>query len=102
MRWIDILVMLMLLSLIGIGLYFLWFNLPSQTIYYKEVESKFFSNASVKNTYQFYPYMRYKNKEITFSIDNNCDSKKRDSVYEALSIISENTILQFRRNDKKP
>ncbi len=102
MKVIDLVVLLALLVLIGIGFYILYLNLPSQTVYYKEVESKFFSNASVKNTYQFYPYMRYKNKEITFSLDNNCDSKKRDSIYESLSIISENTILQFKRNDKKP
>ena len=83
MKVIDLVVLLALLVLIGIGFYILYLNLPSQTVYYKEVESKFFSNASVKNTYQFYPYMRYKNKEITFSLDNNCDSKKRDSIYES-------------------
>ncbi|MBI2631521.1 matrixin family metalloprotease [Candidatus Pacearchaeota archaeon] len=102
MKVIDLIMLLMLLGLIGIGLYVLWMNLPSQTIYYKEVENKFFSNTSLKKTFQFYPNMRFKSKDISFSMEETCDEKKRSNIYEALSIISEKTILNFKKDDSSP
>lgn len=102
MKVIDLVVLLALLALIGIGFYILWLNLPSQTVYYKEVESKFFSNTSLKKTFQFYPNMRYKSNEISFSLEEACDAKKKENIYEALFIISEKTSLRFERDDSEP
>jgi len=82
-------------------MYFLWMALPAESMefnpYHKNITYQFPAQSS-----QFYPNMRYKNKEITYYIEPVCSQKKKNDAEEAFAIIQEKTILSFQEQNKNP
>jgi len=64
----------------------------------KEEKATFFGNISgspVLNSIQFYPNMRFANPELKYWFEPSCNLKKIEEVTESLSLLSEETVLEF-------
>ena len=94
MKFLDILILLLLLTLLGGAVYLLWLNMPSKSVEYED----FLLNVS-EHVYsegiQFYPNMRYRDRAINYGISSNCDAGRKSDAEKAFLFISENTILSF-------
>ena len=97
MRFLDFLILVLLLVAILFGAYIIWINLPIKTQEFKtdNIDGKIL-NVYTNGT-QFYPNMRYPDKIISYSIAESCDSMKEKNIVDAFSILSENTILSFNQ-----
>ena len=95
MKFFDLIILLLLVILLALSLYLLWFNIPTKPIKFEE----YFFNATEKSVppqyVQFYPNMRFRNKEINYSVSDKCDAKKLEEIEDAFSLISSKTILEF-------
>ncbi len=96
MKILDLLILIVLFVLLGIGIYFLWTNLPlpAEPVSFEEykVNLKEIRNFS---KFQFYPNMRYRNEIISYSISESCDEAKKKDVERAFNFIAEKTVLKF-------
>ena len=99
MKLLDVFILLLLVILLGLGLYVLWLNLPGEFVQYEEFNLDTKTNI-YSNSAQFYPNMRYPGDIIKYGISNSCDSAKKRDVERAFSFISERTILKFQSSDK--
>ena len=61
-----------------------------------------FSVDNLKSQMQFYPNMRYLDKDISYSIDKDCSVQKKDEMDRAFRILEEKTILGFYPVNVKP
>lgn len=102
MKFLDLLMLLLLIIVIALGTYVIWLNLPVEPISYEESYLNNTSIFSFSNTAQFYPNMRYKDKAINYYISNSCSAKQRLNALRAFSILSEKTILEFSNNQDAP
>ena len=97
MKIIDLIILFLLLVLLGFGLFVLWYAFPFDKVNYNE----FVSNSSSINissetvVHQFYPNMRYKDKRISYRIEEACTQTKAQDIISALKIIEEKTRLTF-------
>ena len=94
MRILDLLIILLLFAVLGFGGYLFLTNLPSEPVEYDE----FYANISAGVTStgdQFYPNMRYRSREISYSIEDVCSVKKADDVKKAFEILEDATSLSF-------
>jgi len=93
--------LVVLFSGLGIGMYFLWLALPSESLefnpYHRNITQQF-STESV----QFYPNMRYQNKIISYYIEPNCSLKKTNDARNAFTRIQEKTVLSFVEETRNP
>jgi hypothetical protein len=99
MRFLDFLVLLILLAFLFIGLYFLWYNLPDQTVDFTTFKGNISQNLP-ENSAQFYPNMRYVEKEISYKLSDKCSPKKTQDFEMATKILEQKTILSFYNSDK--
>ncbi len=85
----------------GIGMYFLWMALPAESLefnpYHKNITQQFPAQSS-----QFYPNMRYKDREITYHIESSCSQKKRSDTEKAFARLQQATVLSFQEQDTNP
>ncbi len=98
MRILDFFILLVLLVTLGLGLVFLWYNIPNapgHLVKYQEFNINK-TESIYRNGTQFYPNMRYKDRIISYSISDSCDVTKKKDVQRAFSFISEKTIVDFR------
>ncbi len=98
MRFLDFLILILLLFILGIGVVLLWTNipnLPGQKVQQQEfnLDKK---DLDFGKGIQFYPRMRYKNRTISYTISDSCDSVKRKDIEKAFSILDQQTILNFK------
>ncbi len=100
MRVIDALLLLLLLAVLAVGLYFLWDLLPNgENVKYQS----YVANVSASsNSVQFYPNMRYRERDISYHISDACSNKKQNDVETAFLILEEKTILNFYPTDNDP
>jgi hypothetical protein len=94
MNWLDGFIIILLLIALSFGTYFLWLNLPSESIEFEQYKANITKSYPIQST-QFYSNLRFKDKEITYHIENSCDEKKVNDSKEAFNIIQQNTILSF-------
>lgn len=90
-------------DIIGIGLLFLAFvtgyyiffiDYDNQSFAYKQYELNLVNNIST--TYgQFYPNLRFSSNVISYSISDECDNSRQESIKKAFNIIEDKTILTF-------
>tara|TARA_Y100000034_G_C6907823_1_gene421818 strand:- start:362 stop:1258 length:897 start_codon:yes stop_codon:yes gene_type:complete len=85
-----IVLILILLSFGGIIAYKTFFT---KLVEYEEYKADLELNVS--GDLQFYPNMRYKDRDITYSFESICNLGKREEVSEAFDILSGRTILGF-------
>lgn len=86
-----------LLTVLIIGLLFVYFFIPFNTIEFNSNSPSGNSNFSLdsNSSMQFYKNMRYSGKEISYMISDDCSLKKKNDMALAFEIISNVTILEF-------
>ena len=100
MKIIDSIILILLIATLIFSLYVLNLYLPflpgSEEKFYK-----FSANFSdqISGNIQFYPNMRYKDRTISYSIENACPDSKKTDVARAFNIISGKTILEFYQSE---
>ncbi len=98
MRTLDAAILFVLIVLLGFTSYFFMKNLPFETFRteeYSSYVSNISSNSMLFASAQFYPNMRFSKKEISYQIEDFCDSKKEGEIQEAFSLLEEKTSLRF-------
>lgn len=104
MRYGNFLLFVLLVFLfsgLGIGMYFLWLNLPAESLEFNPYHRNISQEFSEQST-QFYPNMRYKSKIITYAIEPNCSLKKTNDVKGAFARIQDVTVLSFVEQARNP
>ncbi len=81
--------------LLGIAIYLLYINWPSDPLYEEFLLNK--TQGAGSGEIQFYANMRYMDRKISYTLSNSCDAGKKLDAERAFSIISEKTILEFNR-----
>ena len=97
----QVLTVFTLCVILGFALYFLWFNFPHETRLY----DPFIANATQRlpaTSLQFYPNLRYPDRNISYGIEAACDEKKKKEVQQAFAIIENLTILNFFQAVERP
>ncbi len=104
MESIDFIIILLFFVVFGLGIFlvFLVF-IPDTTVYEANKNSEQnFKDESLKlservfgSVQQFYPNIRFPEKEITYALDPACDTKKEENIITAFSILSAKTVLKF-------
>jgi len=74
--------------------YYMYFFSNNQLEFTANPKNYNFSIGESESGMQFYPKMRYKNKEITYKIFN-CEQKRSQDMRDALNILAGATILEF-------
>lgn len=100
MEVVDFLLFVLLVLLFIFGASLLVNNLeivPKETLEYEAYISNLTVDAKATNVAQFYPNMRYPRNVITYNIEEACSESKIRNIQAALSILQENTILEFQQ-----
>ncbi len=95
MRIGETLAIFFLLIGAGFGIYIMFEEINKETVNFKPVAHESIKVENIQKAVQFYPKMRYVNSTISYSIDSSCSVEKQSEVVNALSIISEKTVLAF-------
>jgi len=109
MKILDVLALLLLIGALCIGGYVMWINLPINDRTYVPFSANFTSSLSElervnasNEIVQFYPNMRFKNKNISYRLESICTQKKWDNIEKAFAILSERTALSFYPSRENP
>lgn len=94
MRFISSFILFVLIASLGVALVLLWYSLPLKTATYGGYESNYTGAIYAKST-QFYPNLRYQDRNISYGFEDACTQDKRTNVKDALNIISSKTFLRF-------
>lgn len=94
MRWMDFILLILLLSTLIYGINVLIDLVPKETLAYNPYEGNI-SLIPKSGAVQFYPNMRYPNNTITYSIESACSPSKIEDIKQALDLLSQNTSLRF-------
>lgn len=96
MKGVLIFILIVLVGIAGYLGYFVFMNISANPESFSAIYSKknlVLVNSSVE---QFYPNMRFKTGEISYSIGTECDSEKRDRMITALNYLENKTkVLKF-------
>lgn len=84
----------LLFSIFVIALLFFYWLLPFNNFEFVSKNSNTNFTITENNSMQFYPNLRYANKEISYRI-YNCPLQKENDMNQAFNIISDRTILTF-------
>jgi len=109
MKPLSIIALFLLVVALAFGSYVMWLNLPvgsktympflaNDTGYFPEN----YSTNSSSQIVQFYPYMRYPDRVISYRIESACSSEKFNNARRAFEILSEKTILRFNEAAENP
>src|SRR3989344_2710956 len=98
MRVFDVLLLGFLCAMMAFTLYILYALIPSQPIEYETFAANISRNLP-SQSYQFYPRMRYPDKEITYLVADACSITKRKNIQDAITILESRTSLIFTELD---
>ncbi|MBI5804094.1 matrixin family metalloprotease [Candidatus Pacearchaeota archaeon] len=101
MKAVDFLVLIILLGLLAAGSYFLWLNLPGEKIEFESYNANLSYNLPSESS-QFYPNMRYVEKDISYSVSRSCNAQKKLDVERAFATLEGITILNFYSSENSP
>lgn len=96
----DAIIVVFLLGVLGLGIYVLYSNWPSEPVQYESFSVNYQFNVSGNK--QFYSNMRYKDSRISYSVEPICNEKKKQDVLSAFSMLSSRTILTFYESSNNP
>lgn len=99
MRFGDILIVFSVVALIAVAGYVLYEELNQTYVPYNEFGSVIKTDFSY-NELQFYPNMRFRDKEIPFNIQSDCDDGKKADILDAISILESKVIIKFVESSK--
>ena len=98
---IRIILLIILVTLLGISLFYLYdavYNMNAVPISFLINQTPVLEDFS--GNLQFYPNMRFPEKQISYNIDSECDSGKENNVIESFNILSNKTgLLSFAKAD---
>lgn len=95
MKFIEVILLIVMCGLFIFSFSILLDNFPRQSVDYDSYIANVTVDAKSASVAQFYPNMRYSDKEITYSIDEACSDRKKFHIYNALKILENETILRF-------
>jgi hypothetical protein len=93
MRVFDLIILVILLGILGVGVYILWENIPGEPIRFKEFKIE--NKIDYENGTQFYANMRYAERKISYSVSKSCDAQRILDANRAFLAIDERTIIDF-------
>ena len=93
MKVLDVIVLLLLIGVLGFGVYVLLQYLPLGGTQYQAYNANF--SSEISGNYQFYANMRYPDRVISYTIEDACSEKKKEDVIMAFGILQEKTVLSF-------
>jgi hypothetical protein len=97
MRFVDFLILLVLFAFLLAGVYFLWLNLPTESLDFEQYHANISQQLPYESS-QFYTSMRYVDKKISYYLSNTCGAKKKKDFKEATKILEAKTILNFEQS----
>lgn len=86
--------LIVLVAALGAGIYLLSIEISSQNLAYAEFKANVSENLPEKS-HQFYPNLRFKEKRISYYIEESCDNEKKVSALNSLGFLSERSVLKF-------
>ena len=98
MNLLEVFLIILLFFMLGVGSYIFWTNLPSEPVEFKEYSASYMPKGD--NGGQFYPNMRYRNKKITYHIEDICSKKNRNDVIEAFQMLDWLTEIDFEMSNE--
>lgn len=110
MKILEIVALLMLLIALGLGGYLFLLSYPGESVSYEPFSTNFSGItgeqaegiSASSSIVQFYPNMRFRDKNISYELESACNEKKVTDVEKAFSILSEKTILRFYNSKENP
>jgi len=90
-----------ILMFLVLGLVILYWYFPTDPREFKfepNPSTNFSENSSAEM--QFYPNMRFPNKNISYSISEECDIQKKSEMLWAFEILEQETVLSFYENQE--
>ncbi|MEK6910626.1 MAG: matrixin family metalloprotease [Nanoarchaeota archaeon] len=100
MGWGDLILVIVLLGALLFGLQFFYneyYNVDSLTESFVADNPETLSGLTEQSK-QFYPGMRFSEKEIGYNFADECDDLKKENVRKAFSILDARTIVSFSEN----
>jgi len=94
-------VLLLLFALLLTGVYFLWLNLPTESVEFEEYNVEISKTLSIEST-QFYTNMRYIDEKISYSLADSCTEKKKKDFEAAIKLLEKETVLSFHQTLVEP
>ncbi len=94
MAVVQVLTVILLCVVLSAGLYVLWLNFPHETRNY----DPFIANVTYllpTTSSQFYPNLRYPDRNIGYFIEAACLDKKEQEIKQAFRLIENFTVLRF-------
>jgi len=102
MKVLEGIALLLMLVVIGLGLYVIYLVVsPQEEIDYGNYIAQN-PEIAISKGVQFYPRMRFPEREITYSIESRCSLEKKEEILEAFKILSSLTRLSFRNSTVNP
>ena len=96
MKFIESLVLLILLSILACSSYLLYLVWPSGEVI--EYQPYYYNVSDLQkdlNSSQFYPNMRYQKSIISYHIEDACTQERKNDIVQAFSMISNKSVLRF-------
>ncbi|NCN99231.1 hypothetical protein COU62_00945 [Candidatus Pacearchaeota archaeon CG10_big_fil_rev_8_21_14_0_10_35_219] len=99
-------VLVVLIAILIGSLWFLYQNLPGSIQELKPIgnggddsirRNVDYDTGNFTESGQFYPNMRFADRQISYNVADECDDKKKREVDEAFDTIEDNTVLRFIR-----
>lgn len=100
MRGFIVAILLFIIFFFVLGTLFLVDYNAKEMIYKPYIAEK--NNFTFSNESQFYPNTRYRDKVISYHIEDVCDNRKREDMIGAFDKISSRTVLTFVENKENP
>ena len=94
MKLLDILLLVLVLLFLWLSIFIFWEYSSREEIVYNPYTVNL-SKYSISNQSQFYPNMRYRDRNISYWIESACGEEKEREIEESFSFLSENTVLRF-------
>lgn len=98
-KFLGAVILLALIVLLGFSL-FLTYDIYQETVSFESYSAELDSVPALST--QFYPNMRYRDRSISYYVENACSSAKREDAVEAFSILADKTILSFYESSIEP
>ncbi len=109
MRILDVFVLVMLVLTLSIGIYIMADNVFMESRTYEPFSANFsgpLEGISEVDTpdkiTQFYPDMRFKDRNISYRLESACTQTKWENIEKAFAILSEKTVLSFYHSSDNP
>jgi hypothetical protein len=104
MKILDIAILTALIGALAVGAYAMWISFPFGEEEYGRYSTDLanngaFDDATFSSGLQFYPSMRFSDRNISYRLESACTPEKWESIKNAFAILESRTILRFYLSD---